>query len=92
MNNKKRKIPMKNFNSDLSRIIKSRLDKREISTWKELTDMLNIENPRTFIDFFNGKQCVKKEDIDKLFEFLEIDERIKDIYLEPVIKYKLKEN
>ena len=54
--------------------------------------MLGIDNPRTFIDFFNNKQCVKKEYIDKLFDILEIDERLKDIYLEPVIKYKLKEN
>lgn len=91
MDNKKRKIPIRNFNSDLSCIIKSRLDKKGISTWNELTDMLGIENPRTFTDFFNGSQCIKKEYIDKLFEILEIDERIKDIYLEPIVKYKIKE-
>lgn len=88
---KKKKIPIKNFNSDLSCIIKARLDKKEISTWKELTDMIGVENPRTFIDFFNGKQCIKKEYIDKLFEVLELDERLREIYLEPVIRYKLKE-
>ena len=92
MDNKKRKIPIRNFNSDLSCIIKSRLDKKGISTWKELTDLIGTDNPRTFVDFLNGKQCVKKEYIDKLFEFLEIDNRLKEIYLEPVIKYKLKEN
>lgn len=88
----KRKIPIRNFSNDLSCIIKVRLDKKEISTWKELTDMIGADNPRTFTDFFNGKQCIKKEYIDKLFELLEIDNSLKEIYLEPVIKYKLKEN
>ena len=91
MSNKKRRINMKNFNNELSCIIKVKLDKKGISTWEELTEMIGADNPRTFIDLFNGKQCVKKEYIDKLFEVLEIDERLKDIYLEPVIKYKIKE-
>lgn len=86
----RRKIPIRNFNNELSCIIKVRLDKKGISTWKELTDMIGIENQRTFIDFFNGKQCVKKEHIDKLFEILEIDNKLKEIYLEPVVKYKIK--
>ena len=88
----KRKIPIRNFNKDLSCIIKARLDRKGISTWKELTDMIGADNPRMFIDFFNGKQCIKKEYIDKLFELLEIDNSLKEIYLEPVIKYKLKED
>lgn len=86
----KRKIPIKNKNNDLSLIIKNNLDKKGISTWKELTDLIGAENPRTFVDFFNGKQCVKKEYIDKLFEVLELDERLREIYLEPVVRYKLK--
>lgn len=86
----KKKIPIKNKNNDLSIIIKNSLDKKGISTWKELTDLIGADNPRTFTDFFNGKQCVKKEHIDKLFEVLKIDERLKEIYLEPVIRYKLK--
>ena len=89
---KKRRIPIRNFNNDLSCIIKARLDKKEISTWKELTDMIGADNPRTFTDFFNGKQCIKKEYIDKLFELLEIDNSLKEIYLESVVKYKLKED
>ncbi len=89
---KKRRIPIRNFNNDLSCIIKARLDKKEISTWKELTDMIGADNPRTFTDFFNGKQYIKKEYIDKLFELLEIDNSLKEIYLEPVIKYKLRED
>lgn len=88
----KRKIPIRNFNNDLSCIIKARLDRKGISTWKELTDAIGTDNPRTFIDFFNGKQCIKEEYIDKLFELLEIDDSLKEIYLEPVIKYKLKED
>lgn len=87
----KKKIPIKNKKSDLSVIIKNRLDKKGISTWKELTDLIGTDNPRTFVDFFNGKQCIKKEHIDKLFEVLELDERLREIYLEPVIRYKLKE-
>lgn len=87
----KRKIPIKNKNNDLSMIIKNNLDKKGISTWKELTDLIGADNPRTFVDFFNGKQCVKKEYIDKLFEVLELDERLREIYLEPVIRYKLKD-
>lgn len=86
----KRKIPIKNKNNDLSLIIKNNLDKKGISTWKELTDLIGAENPRIFVDFFNGKQCVKKEYIDKLFEVLEPDERLREIYLEPVVRYKLK--
>lgn len=86
----KRKIPIKNKNNDLSLIIKNNLDKKGISTWKELTDLIGAENPRIFVDFFNGKQCVKKEYIDKLFEVLELDERLREIYLEPVVRYKLK--
>lgn len=88
----KRKIPIKNKENDLSMIIKNRLDKLEISTWKELTDLIEADNPRTFIDFFNGKQLIKKEYMDKMFEVLGLDERLKDIYLEPVVKYKLKSN
>ena len=88
----KRKIPIRNFNNDLSCIIKARLDRKGISTWKELTDMIGADNPRMFIDFFNGKQCIKKEYIDKLFELLEIDNSLKEIYLAPVIKYKLTED
>lgn len=88
----KKKIPIKNKKSPFSVIIKRKLDEKQISTWKELTDLIGIDNPRTFIDFFNGKQCIKKEDIDKLFEVLELSEEIKEIYLEPVIKYKLKTN
>ena len=89
--NKKRKIPLKNFDNDLAYIFKRKLDQKGIGSWKELTHVLNIDNPRTFIDFLNGKQCVKKEYIDKLFEVLELDERLREIYLEPVIRYKLKE-
>lgn len=48
----KRKIPIKNKNNDLSLIIKNNLDKKGISTWKELTDLIGAENPRTFVDFF----------------------------------------
>lgn len=87
----KRKINIRNFNNELSCILKVKLDKKGISTWKELTDLIGSDNPRMFIDFFNGKQYIKKEYIDKLFEVLELDERLREIYLEPVIRYKLKE-
>lgn len=89
---KKRKINMKSFNSDLAYIFKSRLDKFEISTWEELTNKLEIENPRTFIDFFNGKQCIKKEYLEKAFILLEIPMELLNLYVEPVTKYKIKEN
>lgn len=89
---KKRKINMKNFNNDLSCIFKNRLDKFGISTWKELTEKLNIENPRTFVDFFNGKQCISKEILEKTLIFLQIPTELLNIYTEPVIKYKIKLN
>ena len=59
-------------------------------SWEEFTNKLGISNKRLFIDFFNGKQYVKKEDMEKAFNELEIPKELLDIYLEPVIRYKLK--
>ena len=86
----KRKIPMKNFNSDLSAIFKNRLDKLGYSTWKELTDKLGLDNPRSFIDFFNGKQCLSKEVLENTFSLLGIPQELLEIYAEPTTKYKIK--
>ena len=86
----KRKIPMKNFDSDLSVIFKNRLDKLGYSTWKELTDKLELDNPRSFIDFFNGKQCLSKETLEKTFNLLEIPIELLNLYTEPIVKYKIK--
>lgn len=87
----KRKIPIKNtYNNDLVAIFKNRLDKYGYSTWKEFTDTLGINNRRAFIDFFNGKQCISKETIEKAFELLEIPTELLDIYTDKVIRYKIK--
>ena len=90
--NKKRKINMKNFNSDLSCIFKSRFDKLGYSTWKEFTDELGLDNPRAFIDFFNEKQCLSKEILEKAFEILNINLKLLELYTEPIIKYRIKSN
>ena len=82
----KRKIPMKNFNSDLSLIFKNRLDKLGYSTWKELTDKLGLDNPRSFVDFFNGKQCLSKEVLKNTFSLLDIPQELLEIYAEPISK------
>ena len=79
-----------NGKSDLLAIFKQRLDKKGYSNWKEFTDKLGIENPRIFIDFFNGKQCISESNIIDAFNELEIPKEIFDIYLERVIKYKIK--
>ena len=86
-----RKIPMKGIKSDLAWIFKSRFDRLGFSTWKEFTDKLGLENPRTFIDFFNGGQCISKETLEKAFKELNIPLQLLEIYTEPVIKYKVKE-
>lgn len=86
----KKRIPMRNFNSDLSCIFKNRLDKLGYSTWKELTDKLELDNPRTFVDFFNGKQCISKDVLIKTFEILDIPIELLDLYTEKIVKYKIK--
>lgn len=87
----KRKIPIKNtYNNDLVAIFKNRLDKYGYSTWKEFTDTLGIDNRRAFIDFFNGKQMISKEKIEKAFRLLEIPEELLDIYAREVVSYKIR--
>ena len=88
----KRKIPIKSFKnkSDLLTIFKNRLDNFGYSTWKELTDKLKMDNPRAFIDFFNGKQALNKHDLEFAFELLEIPIELLELYTEPVIKYRIK--
>ena len=86
----KRKIPMKNFNSELSCIFKAKLDQKGYSTWKEFVDDIGCENPRTFIDFFNGKQCISKEVMERAFEKLGIDKELIKFFTVEVIKYKIK--
>ncbi len=87
-----KKIPIRlNGKSDLLAIFKQRLDKNGYSTWKEFTDKLGIKNSRVFIDFFNGKQCISEANIVSAFNELEIPKELFEVYLKPVIKYKLKE-
>ena len=68
----------------------NRLDKLGYSTWKELTDKLELDNPRTFVDFFNGKQCISKDVLIKTFEILDIPIELLDLYTEKIVKYKIK--
>ena len=87
-----KKIPIKiNGKSDLVAIFKNTLIKYNFNTWKEFTDKIGIDNPRAFIDFFNGKQCLDKDIIEKAFEELNIQTELLDVYVEPIIKYKIKE-
>lgn len=87
----KRKINIRNtYNNDLVAIFKNRLDKFGYSTWKEFTDTLGVKNGRAFIDFFNGKQCLSKEILEKAFELLKIPTELLDIYTDKVIRYKIK--
>ncbi len=76
--------------SDLLAIFKNRLDRYGYKTWKELTDKVGIENKRAFIDFFNGKQCLTREQLEKTFEILEIPIELLELYTEKIIKYKIK--
>ena len=86
----KRKIPMKNFRSDLACIFKKRIDEKGYKTWEELTNELGLDNKRTFVDFFNGKQCIPKEVLEQTFELLDIPKEYLDTMVEKVIKYKIK--
>lgn len=87
-----RKIPLRNFKTELALIFKKRLDELGYSTWKQLTDKLGLNNPRSFIDFFNGRQCLSKEIIEKTFEILDIPKELIDLYAEPIIKYRIRIN
>lgn len=86
----KRKIPMKNFRSDLACIFKKRLDEKGYKTWEELTNELGLDNKRTFVDFFGGKQLISKEVLEQAFELLDIPKEYLDTMVEKVIKYKIK--
>lgn len=86
----KKRIPIKNFSSDLVVMFKFKLDKKGYCTWKEFTDDIGVDNPRAFVDFFMGKQCLPKEVLDKAFQVLEIPMDLLNIYTEPVVKYKIK--
>ena len=90
---KKRKIPIKKSSlgrNNLAVIFKVNLDKKGFSSWKEFTAKIGEDNPRTFIDWFNGKQLIQKEVIEKAFEELEIEKELINIYCVPTIKYKLR--
>lgn len=89
-NNKKRKIPIKNLDSDLACIFKARLDRFGYSTWQELADKCGIEKGRVFIDFLAGESSLTKEEAEKVFEVLEIPREFIEFYLEPIIKYRVK--
>lgn len=89
----KRKIPIKKSTlerNELAVIFKVNLDKNNFSSWKEFCDKLGLDNPRTFIDWFNGKQLLKKEVIEKAFDELKINKELIQIFCEPIIRYKLK--
>lgn len=86
----KKRIPIKNFSSDLVVIFKAKLDKKGYCTWKEFTEGIGVDNPRAFVDFFMGKQCLSKEILEKAFQELEIPIQLLDLYAEPVTKYKIK--
>lgn len=77
--------------SDLLAIFKNRLDRYGYKTWKELTNKVDIENERAFIDFFNGKQCLTREQLERTFEILEIPIELLGLYTEKIVKYKIKD-
>ncbi len=90
MENKKRKIPMKRFKSDLASIFKARLDAKGISTWQELADKVGILKGRKYIDFFLGGNTLSEEEIVKTFEVLEIPIEYLDLTTEKIVRYKIK--
>ena len=90
MENKIRKIPMKNFRSDLACIFKSRLDRFGYSSWQELADKVGIESGRCYIDFFMGKQTLSKEVLEKTFEVLDIPIETLEFYVDKHVRYSIK--
>lgn len=75
---------------ELKKIFKAKLIFKGYNTWKELINVIGEENQRCFTDWFNGKQALSKDVLEKTFEILDIPLELLDVYAEPVIKYKIK--
>ena len=90
-----KKIPIKRsslYRNDLATIFKVNLDKKGFSSWEQFTDEIGVDNRRTFIDWFNGKQAVKKEVLEKAFDILGINKELIKIYCKEEVKYTLLNN
>ena len=84
-----RKFPMRNYNSELSRLFKQKMDQLGIHTYQELADKSGVKLRRTYTDFFVGKCALTKEMLENTFKVLEIPIEDLEKYVEPVIKYKI---
>lgn len=86
---KRRKFPMKNYNSELARLFKKRMDELEIYTWGELEQKVGMKQVRAYTDFFSGQQYLTKDVLEKTFEVLGIPIEDLEKYVTPITKYKI---
>lgn len=84
------KMKLKTRKTDLALIFKIKLDEKGFSTWEEFINKIKMSNYRAFIDFFNGKQAIKENDMIKACEELEIPLELLILYVDKEIRYKIR--